>query len=460
MKAAKKQAKEPSRPDGYTVRFQATDKQRKALKYLYDDTTEEVFFGGGARGGKSYLGCFWLISNLLRYDETKALMARYRLKDLKQSTLETLFQVANEVFNLTIDEDYKYKGNKAEVVFYNGSKIVLDELRDKPRDPNFERFGSKEYTWLFVDEVSQISHKAKDIIMTRLQYKTDVYDIVGKGLFVSNPAKNWAYSEFYLPWKKDNLPEERAFIQALVKDNPYVEQGYIDKLKRRSPAVQERLLYGNWEYDDDPSTLMDYDRTQDLFTNTHVEASIDTSDRYLVADLAMQGRDRFVVTVWNGMVGRVVYCTTDATGKEIEEKLKDFAEEYEVPRSHIIYDSGGLGNYLQSYLKGATEFRSNETPSDKDKFKNLRAECYYKLASLVNNAEIHVKGVTEDQRNEIVRELGQVKEKYPGDPEKKHAIVPKSEIQDKIGRSPDFADVLMMRMKTLVKQQKVFIGRI
>jgi hypothetical protein len=47
-----------------------------------------------------------------------------------------------------------------------------------------------------------------------------------------------------------------AFIQALVQDNPWATEDYIESLRNTKDRVtKERLYFGNWEYDNDPTAL-------------------------------------------------------------------------------------------------------------------------------------------------------------------------------------------------------------
>lgn len=50
------------------------------------------------------------------------------------------------------------------------------------------------------------------------------------------------------------------FIPALVTDNPKISPDYIDNLhKLKNKVMKERLLHGNFEYDDTPGRLHSYD---------------------------------------------------------------------------------------------------------------------------------------------------------------------------------------------------------
>ena len=72
-----------------------TIKQAEAMKYLTDGTTTQLMYGGAAGGGKSYLGCEWLLWNCLAYEGTRWFVARHELAQIRESTIITM----NKVFD-------------------------------------------------------------------------------------------------------------------------------------------------------------------------------------------------------------------------------------------------------------------------------------------------------------------------------------------------------------------------
>src|ERR1051325_7985637 len=118
-----------------------------------------------------------------------------------------------------------------------------------------------------------------------------------KMLGTCNPAKNWTYKEFYKPSKDGVLLPYRRFIQALPTDNPYLHPSYLQSLLRLDKNSKQRLYYGDWEYDDDPSALMGIDDINNIFTNKFVRGG----KRYITDDIARYGDDSTMIGVWDGL---------------------------------------------------------------------------------------------------------------------------------------------------------------
>jgi len=228
-------------------------KQNEAVYYLKDKTTTEILFGGGAGGGKSKIGVLWLIEQSLTYPGTRWLMAREVLKTLKDTTLNTFFETSQE---LNINHEWEYKEQKGKIVFRNKSEIILKELKHKPTDPDFDGLGSLEISGGFIDECAQITFKAWQVVKSRIRFKLKEYNLTPKLLGTCNPSKNWTYKYFYRPKKNKEIAEYRAFVQSLVTDNPHLPESYITTLDQLDPISKARLKDGNWEYDDDKSTLI------------------------------------------------------------------------------------------------------------------------------------------------------------------------------------------------------------
>lgn len=431
-------------------------KQRLAYNYLRDDVTKFVCYGGAGGGGKSWLGCEWLMQCCHFLPGTRWFAGRNNLKDSRASISVTFVKVAQwhgyGAYRLTNDG----------VEFENGSEIIFLDLTYYPvKDPMYERFGSLEFTGGWIEEAGQVNGLAFSVLQTRIgRHMNDKYGIQGKILITCNPKKNWLYDLFYKPWKENTLKDGYAFVQALVQDNPFATEDYINTLRNTNDKVtKERLYFGNWEYDDDPAVLCGYDAICDLFTNEHIKPSGESSGS---ADLAMKGRDRFVAGHWKGNVCYIKIDQSYSEGKTIEADLKRMMIECSIPRSMMVADSDGLGAYLESYLNGIREFHGGNRPINPE-FDNLKSECAFKLAEMINNRLIRI--VCNDaQRERIKKELSVLKQDHIDADTRKKGIISKEKMKEILGHSPDYLDMLIMamifRIKPVLKRPKAKLGKI
>lgn len=412
--------------------------QEQAIEYLFDNKTTEVLFGGAAGGGKSWVGCSWLILMCLKYPKTRYLMGRSKLDSLKKTTLNTFFEVC-EAWDIKAGKHYNFNAGSNIISFYNKSEIMLKDLFLYPSDRNFDNLGSLEITGAFIDEANQITEKAKNIVASRMRYKLDENGLIPKMLMTCNPAKNWVYSQYYRPAKDGNQKPHRQFIQSLVDDNEYISKYYKTQLLTLDELSKQRLLFGNWEYDATNDSLINYDSIINLFGSKGI-----AGQKYISCDVARFGSDKTVILYWEGLHIKKIKTILKSAINDVVDAVKIMQQENQVPLRNIIIDEDGVGGGAKDYLR-CIGFVNNSRPIKKENYQNLKTQCYYKLADLINKGQIGINCENVNIKNHIIEELEQVRMK-DADKDNKLQIISKDTVKDIIGRSPDYADALAMRM--------------
>jgi phage terminase large subunit len=411
-------------------------KQIECLNALgLDSPAEVVLFGGAAGGAKSFTGCAWQIQRRLKYPGTRGLIGRSKLDTLKKTTLKTFFEVA-QLFGLRANEHYQFNAQSNVITFYNGSEIILKDLFAYPSDPSFDSLGSLEISDAFIDECSQVSKKAVDIVRSRIRYKLTQYNLSPKTLLTCNPSKGWLYNEIYAPWRAQNLPEFISFIPSRVTDNPHLPPTYAETLARLPEIDRKRLLEGDWDYDETADALFITDDILRAFRDPQTDGEL-----YITADVARLGKDRTVIALWRGLS---LIHITELRKKKIDETaavIRAMADHHKVKLSNVLADADGLGAGLVDVLK-CREFRNGSRATKPERFVNLKAECFFKLAEFI---ELNRMVFPQGHRDTIVKELDLIRRKNP-DGDGKLAVTGKEEIQRTHGMSPDYADAIAMRM--------------
>jgi phage terminase large subunit len=437
-----------------SINFKPSNKQFKAWQFLCDKKTLFIGYGGSAFSGKSYLMCYWLTTMCIAYPETSWGLGRKELVTLKKTTLVTLFKVFKEC-NITDGIHYSYNQQLNYIRFTNGSYIYLIDMAFKPSDPLYTRFGGLELTGAAIDESAESNYSAIEILFTRLGRKNNhKYGLCKKMLETFNPAKNHVYKRYYKPYVDGNLKDNTVFISALPKDNPSPEvEDYVNGILSTADKITvERLIYGNFEYDDDPAKLIEYDSIIDLWSNSFVEHG----EKYITADIARFGSDKIVIGVWSGFRLIQIVVLSKIGVDETAKKIKDLATYHKVPISNIICDEDGVGGGVVDILK-CKGFVNNSKPiKEKGKdvqYQNLKTQCYFHLAEVIGKAEMHIEVSKLEIDQAIIEELEQVK-RDKIDEDGKLQIISKDKIKAILGRSPDFSDMLMMRMWFKIQPKK------
>jgi hypothetical protein len=190
----------------------------------------------------------------------------------------------------------------------------------------------------------------------------------------------------------------------------------------------------------DPSMLMDWACINDIFTNDHVAKGA----KALTCDVARYGSDKTVLMLWSGLRVEHIYVYQGQATNETAAAILQTAQQEGVQRSRIVVDDDGIGGGVVDLIRGCVPFNGGSRPHKDENYANLKAQCCYMLAQRVNAGEVYVSG--EDYRDTIAQELSWVK-RHKMDHDGKLYILPKDKVKEGLGRSPDFGDNLMMRMR-------------
>ncbi len=423
-------------------------KQEEALSILTDIETREFLYGGAAGGSKSWTGAVWLLFMCLIYPESKWFIGREELKRIRSSTLIT-FQKVCKAYSIPASE-WKYNGQDNFIQFKNGSRIDMLDLQNKPSDPLYERFGSLEYTGGWIEEGGEINFGAFDVLNTRIgRHLNKEFGLPPKMFVTCNPKKNWMYSHFYKPFKEGILKPIQKFLQAFVQENPFIDPLYIEQLQNtKDKAKKERLLKGNWDYDDNPYKLCIYDKILDLWRNDHLTFE---RKKYITADVARFGSDKAVIGVWEDWNLIEVQEFEISKTTEIQACIKALQQKHSIPKDQCIADADGVGGGVVDNLD-IIGFNNNGRSYDEDlgdkkdtpKYKNVQTQLLVYLAEkIINKNKMYISAeLSEAQKEAIKEELDTIEQNPDYDV---ITLTNKAEIKDNLGRSPDYRDMILMR---------------
>ena len=439
-----------------TLIIRLTEKQKTLWKAFISPEITEILYWWWARWWKSRGVAEIICYTSLVLPGIVWLVWRREWDDLRKSTLNTILKVLNSKW-MKESREYKLNMQTKELQFYNGSKLYFVPLKDNPSDPEFNWLWWYEITFWYVDEAQEVNRKAINIILSRCTEKVKEYNLKGKVIMTCNPMKCHLYNDFIKAQQEWTITNDRIFIPALYKDNPFIDhEKYEESLKRADKITKERLLNWNWDYDDDPTKLYEYDDIKDLFTNRWEEW-----EKYITADIARLGNDKTVIIVRNWWIGRVFVYSKNRT-TEITSFIRWLQNQYWVKNSKTICDEDWVWWWVVDQL-WCKWFINNSSPILRDEnkeirnYKNLKDQCYFELVPFIASDKMRLIVNNDNDKDCIIEELDVIKQKNP-DKWWKLQILTKEEIKRLICRSPDFADAIAMRMWfELIKQPEIQI---
>jgi len=339
-----------------------------------------------------------------------------------------------------------YRFNETNLIIYcpNGAEIHFKSA-EKPDN----LYGEDVYACVF-DEAPRAREEAWFALRSTLTSTNAPCKLIGNFGGISN----WVHK------LKDKSKTDKEYEYFKVTCWDAVAEGIIDEeevlqAKRDLPEKIFKELYEAEQSEDEGQLIMNESIIK-LFSNTHIESGV----KYITADIARLGKDKTVIFVWDGW--RVIEIKEMLVSKvnESVDAINALATAHNVNRSNIIVDEDGVGGGVKDYLN-CLGFVNNSKPikyrNKEENFVNLKTQCYYKLAEIINRNEIYV-NCNELQERMITEELEMVRLAKEVDAQK-IALKNKDEIKKIIGRSPDYSDGLMLRVWFELKPpRKIVLG--
>jgi hypothetical protein len=327
---------------------------------------------------------------------------------------------------------------------------------------NRENFRGRKAKKIYFDELDTM----KDFFIGWKEiFRPALTDLEGEAMFSGTPKKenpNLRRLE-----KEAEKYGEYACFHFKTEDNPHIPVEEIKKAKEELDANTYRQEY-EAEYVDSLGSLFKYEALVDVFSNTVTKENA----KYLIVDIADDGSDKTKFSFWEGLeeYRREEFERLNTEG--IIMKIREYASQDRIPYSQIAVDAIGVGAGVasSSFLDGIIGYKSSYSPIKTDMdivrlpnvsylpdakaltsdYKNLRSQCVFTLADLVNNHKIASK-VTGRHKENIIEELSTYQDASTGDG--KRMATMKEDVKAIIGRSPDDSDTWVMRMYFVIRNK-------
>ncbi len=300
-------------------------------------------------------------------------------------------------------------------------------------------------------------------------------DTAGSADFVGTPKKENPNMK-RLEKDFENKGEAFECFHFTSRDNPFLDKAEIDAMedeyKNDRNAYRQEI---NAEYVENEGSLFKYNAVLDVFSNTITK----TNDKYLIIDVADDGSDKWVFSFWEGLEEYKREEFANLNSESGIAKIREYASLERIPYSHILVDAIGVGSSVasSSQLDGIIGFKSSYSAIKTEKdiinikpisghllapvgeidklvtgYKNLRSQCVFKLAEIVNTHKLASK-ITGQFKENIIEEIPLYQDVSKGDG--KIMATQKEEIKKVLGRSPDHSDTWIMRMYFIIADKIV-----
>ena len=233
--------------DTNIVRWSPGEANPKQLLF-YQATSMFVAYGGAKGGGKTHAVRIKAFLGACLNPGIRIIIFRQTYPALEENHILPLKRMATQTGVAT------YNGTTKLLAFENGSTIRFGHWAGKDSE---DEYNGQEYDWVFLDEATQFSERAFNILAGMLRGASPI----PKQMFLTcNPGgvgHNWVKRLFIDREYKTNCsnpeenenPEDYTFIFATVEDNTHMLEhspNYLRNLAQLPEDVRKAYRYGDW----------------------------------------------------------------------------------------------------------------------------------------------------------------------------------------------------------------------
>lgn len=247
----------------------------------------KFFFGGGIRGGKTYLCLYTIIVACRSYQNLRAHIIRDSLPSLNRTILPSIKK-------LLIGVDHKFSAAAGNTFFRfpNGSEIhLMAESFDSDKDLN--RFKGLETNIIFLEQIEELNSLTYDKCIERVGSWVRPNAALGEPkpliLATMNPTHvSWVRDLIYNPFVKNRVPEDTYISMITSEENPFVTDDQKSNWKTMTPEMYRQYVLGDWDVMTNTTAfLYAFDRNKHVKEEPH-DSIRDLAKVYLSADFNVE----------------------------------------------------------------------------------------------------------------------------------------------------------------------------
>ncbi len=373
---------------------------RQQAEFLCD-TSDEVFYGGSAGGGKSDA----LLMGALQYVEEPGYSALILRRTYPELTQEGgLIDRSHEWLEGT---DAEWSESKKQWIFPSGATLQFGHME---YEKDKYRYQGSAYHFIGFDELTQFTETQYRFMFRSLRKDSDDW-LPLRMRATGNPGglgHDWVKERF--------IEGDKKFIPSSWRENPYLDRGAYERaLDELDPVMRQYLKYGDWDYIPAKGELFDFNILESLIADFD-PCEVDYRRLVRGVDFAVTGSgDRTAMTLIGAREGMEAYDILDCRvyqGTQPEQILLSvigddldlygpLGVEYVIEK-----EPGSSGEFTERYIKELVEAEHGpdvtltfERPV-KNKFNRARP-----LSRAVNNGLVRL--LRGGWNDEFIRELAQ-----------------------------------------------------